>query len=325
MFTKIVRTFLPRSDSSFKDQHNQAVDQQLRADLATAAESGMLMTKSRDSVSASHGTDKVVISTSMAKKRKVDENEGISPERLPAKRRHTSLDLSTDPIQGAPKSSTPLDDTINLALPKERTIIKDRDRKDSSTDAAESTGQEEKHVNIVASEPTQLPIGDEPPLALNTKGRNETINSSAVIDGSGSSEYVDAGYALVASPNGPTKKHQTGKGKRGSALGKMPERMVRVDTRHIAVGSKDSHNIKVPQHTRFGSEEPGKSGETLKLQTHEEVDADTSDLYQVTVEDESDNDAPDVITTTAGLLQSRIATTEAAKAVKRYVISYHIH
>ncbi|MCJ1234859.1 hypothetical protein MMC14_002822 [Varicellaria rhodocarpa] len=312
MFTKIVRTFLRRPDSSFKDQHNQAVDQQLRADLATAAGSGMMTTRSRDCASPSYSTDKVVISTSTAKKRRVDENEGIVRDCLSAKRRHISLDLSTDLIQGAPESPTPLD-----ALPKERTIIEDRDRKGDPTDAAEPTRQEEKYVDIV-SKSTQLPLGDEPPLALNNKGRNETINSSAIIYGLGSSEYVDAGYTVATSLNDAAKrKPQTGKGKRGSALSSTPEMMAQVDTRDIAIASKDSHVTKVAQHTRFGSEEPGKSRETVKLQTQEELDADMSDLYQVTVEDESENDAPDVITTIAGLLQSHIATTEAAKAVKR--------
>ena len=333
MIRKLFQTandLIGKAESPLEDSHNQAADQQLKADLATAATVGMVVTtRLQDHTLPSNSTAKdvkIATPTSAAKKRKMEEN-GLSSGQSSTKWRRMDSDTDAHRAHGTRESSTPIDDTIVLTLPKEPTTIKELNCMDNSTEMSDSGRRQENSASI-KSNIVQPPYSDESPSALAFKGEAKINNLFDDMDEGGSTKVIKDGYNLTAADqddDGVVKrKARSGKGKRASDPSSKPG-MERIDSQDVAQGTKDSYDTKLPIHTRFGSEEPVKPEKSLRTHTANETNPDILSSYALATEAGSEDEAPETMTATAGLIQSRIATTQAAKAVKRYVKSYHLY
>ena len=337
MFGEILqapRKFIARLNSLYGGNlHDQAAEKQLKTDLTTAAKAGIARMRLHDHTLPSDGTTKDVKtakSTSVHHKRKSGGSERYISEQSSAKRRRVSLDTGANLTYDSDESSNALDDTIVLAVPKEPTNGKESGSKGDVKDTPDMARWHGRDVEVRVSKSEQLLFSPDSPSASLIIGAAKTTNSAFdVTDRPRTTENARDEYNSVAIEHGlgggVRKSEKKGdEGKSGFDRSRRSETIQRVNPGDSRA-SKNIHTTKVPIHTRFGSEEPDNPVKDFETHTVDETNALTTGSYPVTVEDESEDDAPETITATAGLVQSRLAIAEAAKAVKRCGTNYPLY
>ena len=321
MFSRLLHTsaafLLPYIDSQKLDITFQ-VDEQIRSELEQAAEQGMVSTRSQDNTptgGASHSSQELYPQVVVVdKKRKAIDGAKESPAQAVTKRRRRSAKSNGD---AAPSSSA-----RKPGRPRKRPY-------------AETVNGDTVHaidLNGSESEPsTQSSRSNSPQTPKNTIGQTNNDDKEdraikVVVDepdhNMGFDDEVLEAYDQVKpysdgatrSRKGKTPKKRTkdsdgiagadGNGADISTLEKKPET-------YSATTAKASHK-------RFGSEDIEVLG-TVPSAVTEGREGGREDLADD--ESESEDEAPETVTVSAGFDKARASTLDAAKVAARYILS----
>ncbi|KAL9120908.1 MAG: hypothetical protein Q9187_002535 [Circinaria calcarea] len=321
-----VRVFLSRSSLTVEHSHSLAADRQIKADLAIAADEGMATTRLEDHALAATEVlydDGAATQESATRKRANEDESSNTLEQLSPKRRRANCEPATELADtGTPARRSSMSESIRIKAPVTEVLedvasanaddlIEDRNPSQHHETPAVAEVSESRTNSVDGTASASTIFSDHIGL-VNMDDSKETSSADTLVNGRDPEEST-SGKSVK------TKKSKPGvKRNNETKLQKSPKSAKRAarksDINHV--GNEATN--KKPTHKRFGSEE-------LKVEILEkpspseasEVTPNASTSHHTTIEDDSEDDAPEVISASAGLFQSRVAAADAAKAVER--------
>lgn len=307
-----------------EDSHSLAADQQIQADLANAADDSMVATRLQDHTLPGTGVvedGEVAAPKSATRKRTSDHGSSNAPKQSSAKRRRADSEPSIQPVDTPTRPSSTSDFTRITApvttLDADMTLGNEDDML-GNTEPSQNHGEPSvAEVLEVRTAPTDALTSV--PKAICSQETSIVVDDSKQTSSTDTllnerdSEELNQGRTLV------TKKRKAGvKKKDDTKLQKSVKSSKRAaqesNTSHVGNGTA----TKMPIHKRFGSEEQMlENPEKVPPSQVSGVNADTNACHFTTIEDDSEDDAPETISAVAGLNQLRKAAAVAAKAVER--------
>ena len=314
-----VRGFFVNPSPTFESCDSFIVDQQLRADLLRATIEGMVTTRLQDHTLPNNGIPKTIEAAtpkSVSGKRKYVENTETLVKQSSAKRKRSG----SKPDNVTTESSVVIalgPEVVEVNAPVEESgVNKESNDERRNTNNAETRHHVEKVAGAIVHESPNMPeaIVSTSDLYLSTDSLTEVngkVSQEAQNDDStiGTAKEIDLGKKV-------------GNSRRRKSRAEPDERTRTAATADLSNGVSQigfGASTKVHTHKRFGTEEPEIVETTISAQVAD-VNQNPSAPHQTTIEEESEDDAPEALTAAAGLEQSRNATTEAARAVARYAI-----
>ena len=323
-FFSAVRTFLRWSSPVPTNFESLAADQQVKAELLSAVEAGMVTTRLQDHTLPGDRSPKnpeAATLRNLSRKRERDEGFQNTHKQSSAKRKRSSSKLEavvTDDttIVAAEPEVLKENNPTRMALEAEEPYYRGNGLND-----AEARDGPEKVADAVVLETQQIPIRLTSTLEPNISNKPKLSIGANVAQKAKDGERVMSDRDKEVA-NKMVSRAQGRNSKRRKAI-PNPGKPTKTTTHHTnGVGeAKNGVVLKLPTHKRFGSEEPEIIEETSVAQANE-VNANPSGLHHMAVEDESEDEAPEAITATVGLEQSRTAAIGVARAIERYVSCY---
>lgn len=306
------------------DSNSLAADRQIQTDLAVAADNSMVATRLQDHTSPGTGMVKdgeVATPKSATRKRKYEDGPSSTRKQSLSKRRQTDSESSTHLIDTPTRPSSTSDPT---RITRPITTLDVDVTLENENDMMNDTEPSQYHGKLSVAEILEARIDpvDDPTSVSQATNSHDTsigvddskeISSADTLVNEQESDELNQGRTPVI------KKRMTGvKSKDDAKLQKRAKSSKQVEHEsnigHVVNGTM----TKVPIHKRFGSEEPiVEIPAKLPLSQASGVKADTDTGHFTTIDDDSEDDAPETISAAAGLSQSRKAAADTAKAVER--------
>lgn len=320
-----VRIFLSTSSLTVEHSHNLGADRQIEAELAIAADEGMATTGLEDHTSA--GTEVVYddgapTPENATRKRASEDQSSNTLEHLSPKRNRANSEPATELADtGTParRSSTPESITIKAPVTEVSGDVTSANADNLTEDTNPSQHHEtlptaevcESRTNSVDGTTSASTTLSDCIGLVNMDDSKETSSADTLVNGLDPEDSTSGKSVKTKRRTGIKRNNET-------KLQKSPKSAKRAaresDINHV--GNKAIN--KKPTHKRFGSEEP--KVEVLEKSSPSEaseITPNASTSHYTTIEDDSEDDAPEVISASAGLIQSRVAAADAAKAVER--------
>ena len=317
MFSKFLHylaVFLFPYSLSGDSEFSPRIHQQIQIELEQAVARGMVSTRSQDTTPIGGASQNVV----RGKKRKTGEEGEDAPAQPATKRRRSSAKLDGDaalsssaPKQGKPRrrGSAKIADDNGTHVKDHNESILGPSLQGSRTTPAPLPG--------IDSDPM---LEDEEDKAIEggmKKPNNTSITGSEVLDAHDQVKFSAEG--ATRSTKGRARKERT---EDSEGVANMHKNSANVDTKSkkstipFTTAAKPSHT-----HKRFGSEEPEVPGTipTIGMEEQRESPGDLSEDESV-----SGDEAPEMVTASAGFDKARTSAQGAAKVAARYSFRDHI-
>ena len=291
MFSRLLQTTqaLPRNPASISE--DLAVEQQIQAELAAAVKEGMVTTRTQDHTLPSnilHNDTGEASPSTRLKKRKNGGGLDAAPAVPSAKRRRRTLGLDTDEEASHTIVSSPPENNDHAPVSRLHEGQTTRDTGEKRASKTHALQAAEVKTSAPGSPTTSVSIA---PDAF-TDGLKEMRQATA------------AGHLLDRNSRNSQSTSKT-----TSILKRGDSKYVEMD---LVTSTKATHK-------RFGSNEPEELQWTQTNGT-KSITVNGNGLEELK-DDTSEDEAPEMVTATKGLTDSRITIAEAAKAAQRSVLN----
>ena len=312
MFSKLLHSlavFLFSYNLPSDSESSLQVDQQLHTELEQAAAQGMVSTRSQDNTPAGGASQDVVLK----KKRKTGNDGEESPAQPVMKRRRRSAKLNGDatPLSSASKPGKPRRRGAAKTLTGDAAHRIDHNESDQDPSSHSRPGNSPPHPGVT----TDLISEDEKDEALRM-----AMNKPNHIPNIGR-EALDVDDELMQGAKGATRSRKSRIREEGRKDSEENATVGKNSTGNSVIreapGTSFATAVKVT-HKRFGSEDIDLP-KTVSTVGINEQEGSREIVSEGEGESESGDDAPELVTASAGFDKARTSVLEAAKISARYV------
>ncbi len=314
MFSRFFNTTKALFKKSRSDQEpldSPASSEQLHSELSDAVEVGMVTTRRQ-----SHGLpneelrDGSEIDTprTVSRKRKNGNSESSTPMGGPAKRRKSGLEIADDNgSDGSGTSALMASRQQGLATKVDSQKLGGNEAAGQKEDALALVGQ--RSVPELGTAETWTEPDDNTP-GIKHRQRSTSQRAGAVLLGTARDDQHSAADVKIAALTRAMPPHDILKQYNETAS------VLNANSEVNKTSGNGMSTMSKATHFRFGSEEPDVKAQAMsKGQTH--LEAQSASILERSEESDNEDEAPEIVTASAGVKTARARTLEAAKAAER--------